>query len=116
MGPDRQKPQCIACSTMKAVWMGCGLSTEPRPSIVVTLCPSAFDIAVTQERIGTPSRSTVQAPHCARPQPNFGPFNLRIVLQHVQQWGRRIYIHRISTAVNVQADIRHSNTCLFESH
>ncbi|MGH6962464.1 MAG: hypothetical protein ACREE7_18450, partial [Dongiaceae bacterium] len=26
-----------------------------------------------QERVGTPSIWTVQAPHCAMPQPNLGP-------------------------------------------
>src|ERR1017187_1011146 len=67
----------MACSSMNALCIGCGLSTVPRPSMVVTSCPLAADIGVTQERIGLPSRSTVQEPHCARPQPNFGPFNLR---------------------------------------
>jgi len=43
--------------------------------MVVTEWPSLSEIAVMQERIGSPSRSTVQAPHWPRPQPNFGPFN-----------------------------------------
>src|SRR5215472_10279874 len=30
---------------------------------------------LTQDRIGAPSSKTVQAPHCARPHPNLGPFN-----------------------------------------
>src|SRR4249920_2450830 len=46
---------------MKACCRGCGFSGVPRPSMVVTL-PFAAETA------------TEHAPHCARPQPNFGPF------------------------------------------
>src|SRR5215472_4188060 len=56
--------------------MGCGFSLVPRPSIVVTSCPSsAAFTCLMHDRIGAPSSNTVQAPHCARPQPNFGPFS-----------------------------------------
>src|SRR3954471_10738567 len=34
-------------------------------------------IGVTQERTALPSTSTVQAPHCASPQPNLAPFSSR---------------------------------------
>ena len=40
-----------------------------RPSV-------AADTGSTQERTGLPSSSTVQVPHSAIPQPNFGPFTL----------------------------------------
>jgi hypothetical protein len=43
-----------------------------RPSSVVTFEFAALETGVAQERIATPFRCTVQAPHCARPQPNFG--------------------------------------------
>ena len=33
--------------------------------------------AVTQERTALPSISTVQAPHCASPQPNLAPLSSR---------------------------------------
>src|SRR5262245_28758442 len=67
----------MACSSMKACWIGCSLAMEPKPSIVVTWCPAASDTAVWQERIGLPSSRTVQEPHCDSPQPNFGPFSCR---------------------------------------
>ena len=41
--------------------------------MVVTLRPATADSGVTQERIGLPSRCTVQAPHSAMPQPNLVP-------------------------------------------
>ena len=50
---------------------------EPRPSSVVTARLRAAFMGVTQERIALPSMMTVQAPHWASPQPNFGPFNCR---------------------------------------
>src|SRR5579864_4781621 len=41
--------------------------------MVVTCFPAARDTGVLQERTGRPSRCTVQAPHCATPQPYFVP-------------------------------------------
>src|SRR5690348_5788437 len=49
--------------------------------MVVTFLPATPDRGVTQERRGTPSRCTVQAPHCASPQPKWGllwPRSLRM--------------------------------------
>src|SRR5262245_32521266 len=45
--------------------------------MVVTRPPTADEIGVEQERIGAPSRCTVQAPHSAMPQPNLVPVRLR---------------------------------------
>src|SRR5688572_9921320 len=61
---------------MNAFCNGCRLSSLPSPSIV-SIAPLTVDIGVTQERTGRPSTSTVHAPHCARPQPNLGPFSSR---------------------------------------
>src|SRR6266567_9280317 len=44
-----------------------------RPSMVVTLVPTAPLTGKEQERIATPSTWTVQAPHCAMPQPYLVP-------------------------------------------
>src|SRR6266542_3696096 len=44
------------------------------PSMVVMACPTAALTGMTQDRLGTPSRCTVQAPHNATPQPNLVPF------------------------------------------
>src|SRR5512143_3303615 len=41
--------------------------------MVVIFLPTAADAAVRHARVATPSRCTVQAPHCPRPQPNFVP-------------------------------------------
>src|SRR5712671_5550892 len=62
---------------MKARWSGWGRSTVPRPSMLVTRAFPTAETGVTHERTGLPSISTVQAPHCARPQPNLGPFSSR---------------------------------------
>jgi hypothetical protein len=43
------------------------------PSIVVTFLSAARDTCVAQDRIGSPSRWTVHAPHCDKPHPNFVP-------------------------------------------
>src|SRR4051812_7755040 len=43
------------------------------PSMVVTRWPAAADTGNRHERTALPSRCTVQAPHCPRPQPNFAP-------------------------------------------
>src|SRR6267378_4642095 len=43
-------------------------------SMVVIACPTAALTGVTHDRLGIPSRCTVQAPQSATPQPNFVPF------------------------------------------
>src|ERR1700756_547393 len=45
--------------------------------VVISRCPSR-PIGSTQERTALPSTWTVQAPHCAMPQPNFVPVMPRI--------------------------------------
>src|ERR1700749_1240276 len=42
--------------------------------MVVMSCPTASFTGMTQERLGDPSRCTVQAPQSATPQPNLVPF------------------------------------------
>src|SRR6202161_4758360 len=44
-----------------------------RPSIVVICLPEASPTVTPQDRIATPSTWTVQAPHCAMPQPYLVP-------------------------------------------
>src|SRR5258706_415742 len=62
---------------MKARCSGWSLSIVPRPSSVVIAAFAATDTGTEQERADLPSSSTVQAPHWASPQPNFGPFSSR---------------------------------------
>src|SRR6204780_3350939 len=45
--------------------------------MVVTDLPFASLIAVTQDRVASPSRWIVHAPHAATPQPNFVPVSPR---------------------------------------
>src|SRR5258708_17220703 len=62
---------------MLAACRGCGLSGVPRPWCVVTFFPATAESGITHERIGSPSRCTVHAPHCASPQPKCGLLILR---------------------------------------
>src|SRR5262249_32984983 len=68
--PAMQYPHCAACSSMNAFCRGWGLLTDPRLSSVVMRAFTTARAGVTQERTGLPSTRTVQAPHCAMPQPN----------------------------------------------
>src|SRR5207248_6728242 len=70
--PDWQYPHCGTCSAIQASWSGCRPS-GCKPSIVVIFLPAACATVVWHERTALPSRCTVQAPHCATPQPNFVP-------------------------------------------
>src|SRR5262245_7055585 len=47
--------------------------------MVVTALPCTAESGITQERTGSPSRCTVQAPHCASPQPKWGLLSLRLL-------------------------------------
>src|SRR5580704_2927430 len=81
--PLLQYPQWGACSSMKACCNGCSAGAcgsfffsayqAASPSRVITALPATAATGVTQERISTPSANTEQEPHCASPQPNFGP-------------------------------------------
>src|SRR5690606_37314106 len=75
--PDWQSPHCGAPASIHACCSGCGFSSSPRPSIVVTSLPATAESGVTQARPGLPSMSTVQAPHSVMPQPYFVPFIFR---------------------------------------
>src|SRR5213593_664280 len=66
---------------MNARCSGWRRSSVPSPSIVVMRPFATLATGVTHDRTGLPSTSTVQAPHCASPQPNFGPFSSRSFLR-----------------------------------
>src|SRR5437762_5570342 len=70
--PDWQYPHCGTSSSIHARCTACARFLE-RPSIVVTRLPATAATGSTQVRVATPSRWTVQAPHCAMPQPNLVP-------------------------------------------
>ncbi|MEA2663604.1 MAG: hypothetical protein QOI11_548, partial [Candidatus Eremiobacteraeota bacterium] len=50
---------------------------DEMPSIVVTLRPAIAPTGAAHERIDSPSTCTVQAPHCATPQPYLVPVSPR---------------------------------------
>src|SRR2546429_7373650 len=70
--PDWQQPHCGTSSAIQARWTA-WVRFLDRPSIVVTRLLATAEIGSTQVRVATPSRWTVQAPHCAMPQPNLVP-------------------------------------------
>src|SRR5687768_4595462 len=70
--PDWQKPHCGTSRATHARWTA--LAVRPvTPSMVVTSALPSADTGNVHERSGLPSRSTVQAPHCATPQPYLVP-------------------------------------------
>jgi hypothetical protein len=72
--PGVQKPHCRPWHSMKARWTGPSPPSGARqPSIVVTDCPSAVTAKSRQDRTGTPSSSTVHAPHTPCSQPTCVP-------------------------------------------
>src|SRR5258708_12343133 len=62
---------------MKGRWSGWRWAIVAKPWSVVILLLAAVESGTEQEGAGLPSSSTVQAPHWASPQPNFGPFSSR---------------------------------------
>src|SRR5262245_33459097 len=69
--PLVQYPHWGTCSLMKAACTAFGADVDPRPSGVTTDLLCTLAIVSRQDRVGRPSISTLQAPHCPRPQPNF---------------------------------------------
>src|SRR2546430_9081378 len=64
------------CGTFRRCQAACTLrpsGVPPMASMVVMALPAAAEIGVMQERVATPSRCTVHAPHSAIPHPNFVP-------------------------------------------
>ncbi len=71
--PGVQKPHCRPCFSQKASWSGWSLPFVARPSIVVTVAPSAWTASTVQDFTAWPSTSTVQAPHWLVSQPTLVP-------------------------------------------
>ena len=62
------------CSSTTACCTGCSVpSSACSPSTVCTPRPRTWCVSIEQEYCGTPSMSTVQAPHSDRSQPIFVP-------------------------------------------
>src|SRR2546426_500770 len=62
---------------MNAVCTLSGFPGDPRPSRVVIARPAVCATGVEHDRTALPSISTVQAPHCPSPHPNFTAFKRR---------------------------------------
>src|SRR6266478_3388918 len=64
------------CGTSLAIQASCTLCSAPSPaspSMVVICLPTASLTTMPHDRTATPSTWTVQAPHCAMPQPYLVP-------------------------------------------
>src|SRR5512137_1059284 len=70
--PDWQYPHWGTSPAIQAFWSGWSPFADS-PSMVVIRCPAASLTGSWQDRTGSPSSSTVHAPHCDRPQPNLVP-------------------------------------------
>src|SRR6478735_10693492 len=83
--PCWQNPHIGTCSLIHACCTGCSVPAATAgdrpfwlahradsPSIVVTCLSATLLIGSTQARTSLPSTSTEHAPHCDRPQPNWG--------------------------------------------
>src|SRR6266702_374141 len=62
---------------MNAFCKGCGFCNVPNPSRVTIGSSPTSPKAIEQVLVSFPPTDAAQAPHCPRPQPNFGPFNPR---------------------------------------
>ena len=60
-----------------------GFSGVPRPASVTTFCSPTSEMGPPHERIGLPSRCSLQAPHSPEPQPKCGLLKPDIIAQHV---------------------------------
>src|SRR3954463_912954 len=76
--PDWHEPHRGTSRLAHAACTFLPTSVAPTPSMVVIFLPPAADNGVLQERIGLPSKRTVQAPHSAAPQPNLVPVMPRV--------------------------------------
>src|ERR1700730_4956231 len=71
--PDWQYPHWTTSRSSQAFCTLAPTGEAPMPSMVVTARSRTALTGSMQERTGLPSICTVQAPHCAMPQPNFVP-------------------------------------------
>ena len=71
------------CVSRNACCSGCRVSPSARPSTVTTSLPSACTASIRQERTGSPSTSTVHAPHTPCSQPRCVPVSSQLLPQEV---------------------------------
>ncbi len=77
--------------------------------MVTMLRPSSPAAGAAHERIARPSRSTVQAPHCATPAAVLGTRQPELVAQHPQKRHVAVEIDRVRGAVDLKYDHRSSS-------
>src|SRR5215218_11502351 len=71
--PDWQYPHCGTSPSRQAFWIFAPAAVAPIASMVVISDVPTLSIDVMHDRTGVPSMCTVQAPHRAKPHPNFVP-------------------------------------------
>ena len=83
------------------------------PSTVVTLFPARLSIARAQENEGSPSISTMQAPHCSVPQPNRLPRSPSSLRKHREQRLGSVALHMNGLAVDDEViSVAHADSSL----
>src|SRR5580700_856191 len=81
--------------------------------MVVTDFPAIELTGVTHERMGFPSSSTVQAPHCAMPHPYFVPVNpaaSRIAQRSGMSGGKSSFTVRLFSLREIDMALPHNST------
>ncbi len=72
--------------------------------MVVMFFPATLAAGVEQARIGSPSASTVQAPHKRHAATELGPGEAQRIAQHPEQRRVRIHVGAAFLAVDSQSD------------
>ena len=83
--PGVQIPHCAAPISTNARCSGDEPPPRARPSTVTIRAPCAWAAGTRQRMTGSPSISTVHAPHSPSPQPSFVPVSAEVLAQHVEQ-------------------------------
>ena len=103
--PGVQKPHWRPCFSQNAFWSGCSSPSVARPSIVVTLDPSAWTARIVQDFTAWPSTWTVHAPHWRRVAADVGAGEVQVLAQDLDQQPPRLDVHLPPDAVDRQRDM-----------
>src|ERR1700743_903092 len=88
----------------QACCTGCSLPFCARPSIVVIFLPAASLAGSEQDRTAVPSISTVQAPHCAMPQPYLVPRQSHIFSDGPEERRVRFDVNVVRLSIDQKTD------------
>ena len=111
-----QKPHCNAWCVRNASIIGCRASGLPKPSIVVIARSSHCTANSRHERTGSPSTSTVHAPHGALLAARVRAREPELLAQHVEQRVARLDAHlgRLAVHVELHGALHAATSCVLE--